>query len=164
MMTAYIGLGGNVGVREGCLAAGREAIGQLEAVSVIGVSRTYETRPMGPSTDSFLNQAIAVETSVDPETLLDRLLVIELANGRERSVHRGPRTLDLDLLAMKGGSGKLVVRRSERLTLPHPRMLQRDFVLAPLAELASNLEIRGRTVVQWLDGLATRERTVLRIL
>jgi 2-amino-4-hydroxy-6-hydroxymethyldihydropteridine diphosphokinase len=135
MPTAYIALGSNLGDRAKALAAATdrlERLGRVEARSSL-----YETEPVGlHDQPTFLNAVLALETKLDPLSLLHSLLAIERELGRDRSrgVPNGPRTLDLDLLLM----GDTVVA-TEELTLPHPALAQRRFVLAPLAEIAPHL-------------------------
>ena len=164
MTRAFIGLGGNMGDRQAYLAAGRRGIAAIEGVRVVTESPIFETEPVGPSTDAFLNQVVEIDSQRDPEALMQALLEIERANGRERREKWGPRTLDLDLLAMVTDDGALVAHTSETLALPHPGLTSREFVLAPLERLAPELVIAGKTVRQWLAGLPPARRNVLRIL
>ena len=140
MTTAYIALGSNLPSHAGTPQATLQAaIESLQAPntgigSVTARSRFYSTDPVGYADQpTFLNAAIALETTLAPEVLLDHLLQIEQHFGRDRShgIPNGPRTLDLDLILY--GSQIL---HSPRLTLPHPRMHHRSFVLEPLAEIA----------------------------
>jgi 2-amino-4-hydroxy-6-hydroxymethyldihydropteridine diphosphokinase len=96
----------------------------------------------------FLNAVAALDTELGPDPLLDVLLAVEAAHGRVRDVRWGPRTLDLDLVWFEG-----VVRDDPRLTLPHPRAHEREFVLRPLCDLAPDLLLHGRTAREWLDSL-----------
>lgn len=130
MTTAYLSLGSNVGDREAHL---REAIVQIEAIGQIkAVSSIYETEPVEFTQQSnFLNCAVALETSEKPANLIAGLLEIERRLGRERIQKKGPRTIDIDILLY----GDLVLD-SGNLTIPHPAMTQRRFVLEPLAEIA----------------------------
>ena len=136
MALAYIALGSNLPSSSGSPQATLEAA--LEELAALGriVARSglYATEPVGYADQpAFLNAAVALETDLDPEPLLDRLLAIELHFGRDRShgIRNGPRTLDLDLILYDDQ-----ILNSERLTLPHPRMHERSFVLLPLAEIA----------------------------
>ena len=134
MKTAYLGLGSNIGDREQNLKA---ALAKLAApdVRVARLSSVYETEPVGFTAQRwFLNIVVEIETELFPMQLLSRIAKIEQALGRVRSVKNGPRTLDIDILLY----GRAVVR-SGRLEIPHPRMAERRFVLAPLAELAPEL-------------------------
>lgn len=128
LTTAYVALGSNMGDRRAYL---RDAVLGLDGVRRI--SRVYETEPIGVPDDgeAFLNMVVELETRLDPYELLARCRRIEAAAGRERKVRWGSRTLDADVLLY--GDTRI---DSEELTLPHPRMWERRFVLAPLADLA----------------------------
>ena len=149
---AYVGMGSNLGDREGTL---RRAVELLEAepgIRVAAVSALRETDPVGyEDQPRFLNGACAVETQLEPHELLARLLAIEAALGRTRDgVPRyGPRTVDLDLLLY----GQETVDEPD-LTVPHPRLAERRFALEPLAELDPGLTLPdGRRVADLLAGL-----------
>lgn len=130
MPEALIALGSNVGDREAHLRFAVERLGALGAVRA--VSSFHETEPVGYAAQGpFLNAAVVLETGLEPRVLMRELLAIEAERGRERRVRNGPRTLDLDLLMY----GDLTMD-VPGLTLPHPRMHERLFVLAPLAEVA----------------------------
>lgn len=112
------------------------------------VSRLYRTPPWGKTDQSFFfNACAAVETRLEPEALLDVCLSIERSMKRERLERWGPRTLDMDILTY----GDAIIK-TRRLTLPHPRMMDRAFVLMPLADFARDLVIAGRPVWQWLTA------------
>jgi 2-amino-4-hydroxy-6-hydroxymethyldihydropteridine diphosphokinase len=130
MATSYIGLGSNLGDRMMTL---RTAIQRLEALGrIAGVSSLYETEPVGYlEQPPFLNAVVALETALTPVALLGALLGIERDLGRVRSFPNAPRTLDLDLLLVDD-----VILDTPELTLPHPRLHERAFVLVPLAEIA----------------------------
>ena len=136
MARAFVGLGANLGDRGGTI---RAALARLDGV--VAVSRLRETDPVGfEDQPRFLNGVAEVETELPPRALLDRLLAIERELGRTRDGPRfGPRTIDLDLLLL----GDLVLDEPG-LTLPHPRLHERRFVLEPLAELAPELVVPGR--------------------
>ena len=146
-MTAYLSLGANQGDRAGNLAA---ALARLEAagVQVERVSSLYETAPIGgPPQPPYLNLAARVETVLPPRELLRLCLAVEAELGRVRTVHWGPRTLDLDLLLYEGATSD-----DPELTLPHPRLTERQFVLVPLAEIAPDLPLPdGRTAAESAD-------------
>ena len=133
MTRAFLGLGTNLGDRRANLA---EALASLEASGdLVAVSRVYETDPVGgPEQQDFWNIVVELDTADSPEALLDRCRVLEEAAHRVRLVRFGPRTLDVDVLWVDGEE-----RSSDELTVPHPRMFERRFVLAPLAELAPDL-------------------------
>jgi 2-amino-4-hydroxy-6-hydroxymethyldihydropteridine diphosphokinase len=128
---AFVALGANMGDRESSLA---EAIRWLQAdaeIEVRRISKVYETAPVGfTDQPSFLNMAVSLVTDLDPVPLLRRLLAIEQEMGRVRDVRWGPRNIDLDLLVHGEAS-----MESPELTLPHPRMRQRAFVLVPLRDV-----------------------------
>ena len=126
----YLSLGSNVGDRENHL---RDAIRRLEALGrVVAVSSFYETEPMEFTDQAwFLNCAVALETPKTPEELLMALLSIEKEMGRRRTRNKGPRAIDIDILLV----GETVID-SPALTVPHPAMQQRRFVLEPLEEIA----------------------------
>ncbi|GGA18957.1 2-amino-4-hydroxy-6-hydroxymethyldihydropteridine diphosphokinase [Dyella nitratireducens] len=140
-MRAYVALGSNLGDSKQHLLDAIEALAVLPDTSLIARSRIYRTPPWGKlDQPDFLNAVVAIETSREPHDLLDALLNIERAAGRERNGERwGPRTLDLDLLYV---AGKAV--NSERLTLPHPHIANRAFVLLPLHDVAPELDVPGQ--------------------
>jgi len=129
--TAYIAIGANLGDAQ---AAVREAIAALDAIPgtrVAARSSLYRTAPVDAQGPDFINAVVAVETALAPLALLEQLQRIEQAAGRERPYRNAPRTLDLDLLSH--GAAQMA---TPALTLPHPRMNERAFVLVPLAEIA----------------------------
>ncbi len=131
-MKAYLSLGSNVGDRAAHLAAGVDLVAAGDPVRV---SRVYETEPVGGvAQDDFWNLVIEIETNATPRELLERARRAEAARGRTRDVHWGPRTLDVDVLLVGD-----VVSDDPEITVPHPRMFERLFVLVPLAELAPEL-------------------------
>ena len=152
MRTAFIGMGGNLpsaaGPPEATLNAAAERLERLGAVT--RRSSLYRTEPVGfADQPRFVNAVVALDTDLEPRTLLDGLLAIEQAFGRDRQagIPNGPRTLDLDLLLVDG------IRLSEPgLEIPHPRLSARPFVLIPLAEILSEAHdaILARSVSQWL--------------
>lgn len=129
---AYIALGGNVGAREEYLANARALIAALPGSRLLAETTIEETAPIGPMPQgNYLNQMVALETPMTAHALLDQLLRIERTLGRERGEQRwGPRTIDLDIVRF----GTQVVN-SERLTLPHPQLPNRDFWQRELIEL-----------------------------
>lgn len=128
---AYIALGSNLGARDEYLANARAMLRGLPGSRILAESEIEETPPIGPEEQgNYLNQMVALETSLTPEALLDHLLRIERQLGRERGKRWGPRTIDLDIVRF----GNQVVN-SERLTLPHPQLPNRDFWQRELIEL-----------------------------
>jgi 2-amino-4-hydroxy-6-hydroxymethyldihydropteridine diphosphokinase len=154
--TGYLGLGSNVGDRESHLRAAIEMLRE-HGVEVEAISSTYETEPVGEVLDQsdFLNAAIRIRTELEPEALLDLCKEIEVARGRTLDAPRhSPRPLDVDLLLL----GDLELS-SERLTLPHPEVSSRRFVLAPLLELEPELALPdGKRLVDALDALGSGQR------
>lgn len=132
MPRAWISLGANLGRPQATLTAAAKALEQSEGIAHLRLSSFYSTSPVDSSGPDYVNAAAAVDTNCSPEALLKLLQRIEYAHGRVRpaGVRNAPRTLDLDLLAYEGE-----VRSTDGLTLPHPRMNERLFVLVPLAEL-----------------------------
>jgi len=149
MKTVYLSLGSNMGDRDGNL---RAAIERIEApdLHVVRVSPVYETEPMELTAQRwFLNLAVEAETTLFPKMLLTRVGRIERDLGRVRTVAKGPRTIDIDILFY----GSSVVE-TERLKIPHPSIAERRFVLAPLADLAPYLRhpVTHKTVREMLDA------------
>jgi len=137
----YLGVGSNLGDRAAHLRFAIEEAGRLPCTRVLAVSTVIETAPIGPiGQGDYLNGVIAIETELPPRALLEGLQAIERRCGRERAseVRWGPRTLDLDILVYADREIK-----EPGLTIPHPRLHERRFVLAPLAEIAPGLELPG---------------------
>jgi 2-amino-4-hydroxy-6-hydroxymethyldihydropteridine diphosphokinase len=144
MTCAYIALGANLGAPLQTVRAAIESLRELPQSKLSAVSSMYRTAPLGlHHQPDFINAVVAMETRLDPQHLLDAMFAIEARFGRSRSVANAPRTLDLDLL-LHGDT----VSEDPLLTLPHPRMHERAFVLAPLVEIAPDLTIprHGRVV------------------
>ncbi len=137
---AYIALGANLGDPPAQLRAALDRLRAEAAVEVVAVSGFYRTPPLGPpGQPDYCNAVCVVDTALEPEALLDILQDIENSAGRKRDGERwGPRLLDLDLLYVEGR-----VSRTPRLTLPHPELQRRAFVLLPLAQVAPDLSIPG---------------------
>jgi 2-amino-4-hydroxy-6-hydroxymethyldihydropteridine diphosphokinase len=139
----YLGLGSNQGDRLANLRAAREALQSRPGIEVIASSSSYETEPQGEITDQpdFLNAAIAIETELGPEELLDECKAVEADLGRDFNQERhGPRVVDVDLLLL--GDEEYA---SDRLTVPHRDVLVRRFVLAPLLEIEPHLALPDGT-------------------
>lgn len=131
---AYVGLGANLGDPRAALESALLALAALPGTTLVARSSVYRTRPIDASGPDFLNAVVALDTTLPPAELLAALHRIEAAAGRKRPYTNAPRTLDLDLLLQ----GDLTIDTPE-LTLPHPRLHLRAFVLAPLLELAPGL-------------------------
>jgi len=128
---AFVALGSNLGDRVAYLARASDALAALPDTSVLATSRVYETAPQDVTDQpAFLNQVLCLETGLAPLELLRACQAIEHASGRVRQRRFGPRTIDVDILLFQG-----VESDDPELTLPHPRMMQRAFVMAPLAEI-----------------------------
>ena len=142
MTPAYLGLGSNLGDRAKYLADAVRLLRTLAGVRVTAISPVYETKPVGlVDQPDFLNLVVAIETDLAPTQLLAGCQGVENALGRKRDVRWGPRTLDIDMLCY----GDLI-STSPELTVPHPRLAERAFVLVPLATLAPGLMVGGKTV------------------
>jgi 2-amino-4-hydroxy-6-hydroxymethyldihydropteridine diphosphokinase len=127
----FLSLGANLGDRATSLGVAREALAALPVTRLIAASPVYETAPQDlEDQPAFLNQVVCVETGLDPWELLRRCQAVEQQAGRVREARFGPRTLDVDILMVEG-----VESDDPRLTLPHPRLWRRAFVLVPLADL-----------------------------
>jgi len=155
--TAYIALGSNIGDRAQTLMSAIKMIDEISGVRVMRISQFIETEPVGGPGDqpAFLNAAARIETTLGPQELLSALQDIECRLGRQRQIEErwAPRTCDLDILLM----GE-VVMQSDELTIPHPRLHERTFVLRPLAEIAAGEvhPILKKTVAALLADLETR--------
>ena len=151
-VTAYVAIGSNLGDRLATIQEATALLGASDDIAVIRVSSLWNNPAIGGPADSpdFLNGAIEVQTSLSADALLTRLFAIEQQLGRDRRQRWAPRTIDLDLL-LYGDS----VIRSDALTIPHPRLHERRFVLQPLAELAADFRIptTGKTVGEHLASL-----------
>ncbi|WP_223070495.1 2-amino-4-hydroxy-6-hydroxymethyldihydropteridine diphosphokinase [Paenibacillus caui] len=152
---AYIALGANLGNREATLMEAIRRLDEHPRITVMRCSSLYETEPVGYlDQPNFINMAIAVRTDLPPEQLLRFMLETEQALGRERKIRWGPRTVDLDLLWMEGDT-----RDTAELTLPHPRMMERAFVLVPLSDVVTGGHAGDfrRTVETALEQLHEKE-------
>lgn len=153
---AYIGVGSNLGDSRARVAAAFDALGALPCTRLIARSRLYRTRPFGPvQQGDFINAVAGLLTQLSAPQLLQAIRDIETAGGRVRDERWGPRTLDLDLLVF--GTERIA---TPELTVPHPGIAARGFVLAPLADIAPTLDVPGAGRVAALlralpdDGIA----------
>lgn len=149
----FIAVGSNIGTRRDAVDAAIVALDEHPQVRLVAISRIRETEPVGPVPQPrYLNAAIEIRTSLLPAELLDLLLEIERSQGRDRSAEArwGPRTLDLDILLF----GERIIDQPH-LTIPHPRLHERLFVLDPLSDLAPDLQPprRNQTIRQLRDHL-----------
>jgi len=132
---AFVGLGSNLGDRESYLRRAVAALDESTAIEVVAVSPVYETVPVGgPPQGLYLNVVVELRTDLDPRGLLAECQRVEQAAGRRRAVRFGPRTLDADVLLVGGAEV-----HDHDLVVPHPRLWERRFVVAPLADLAPDL-------------------------
>lgn len=151
MSIAYIGIGTNIGERKDNILAALDAINLIPNTKVLSVSKIYETEPWGYlDQDKFLNAAAKVETSFDSKMFLGMLLGIEAAMGRVRSIKNGPRVIDLDLLYFDDE-----VSTDPNCILPHPRIMERAFVLKPLSDINDSKEILSTLKELDLVGIET---------
>jgi 2-amino-4-hydroxy-6-hydroxymethyldihydropteridine diphosphokinase len=153
---AYIALGSNQGDRELNLLRVVAELGRLPDSKVTALSHFYETSPVGVTNQQhFYNAVLRLATTLPPRDLLEQLLRIETAVfGRNRDVHLGPRRMDLDLLLY----GQSIIEE-EGLSVPHPRMTERRFVMQPLCDIAPDLvhPLAGKTAAELLAALRTSE-------
>lgn len=156
LVPAYIGVGSNLGDSRARVLAAFEALGAMPKTQFVARSRLYRTRPFGPvQQGDFINAAVGLLTGLEAVELLAEIRRIETAAGRVRAERWGPRVLDLDLLVF--GDARI---DTPALTVPHPGIASRGFVLAPLADIAPSLQVPGVGRVETLlralndDGIA----------
>jgi 2-amino-4-hydroxy-6-hydroxymethyldihydropteridine diphosphokinase len=130
MHRAIVGLGANLGDRLATIRTAASALGASDGVAITRASKLYATAPLGPPQPDFLNAAVLVNTTLEPEALLDVLLSVEANLGRVRHERWGPRTIDLDLLWMDD-----LRVETPRLVVPHPGLYERPFALGPLVDV-----------------------------
>lgn len=142
-VTAYIGVGSNLGDSTSTVRAALQALAEAEGIEEVTCAPWYRSKAIGPGDQpDYLNTALKVLTSLEPESLLDLLQSLENHHGRERHIRWGARTLDLDILLY----GEYAID-TERLSVPHPRLQERNFVTAPLCDLAPKLRLPCGKVV-----------------
>jgi 2-amino-4-hydroxy-6-hydroxymethyldihydropteridine diphosphokinase len=147
---AYIGIGANLGDARANVQDALERLQRQAGCTLMAASSLYRTAPIDSSGDDYINAVARIATTLDAEALLQALQAIEQAHGRERPYRNAPRTLDLDLLLY----GDATIN-SATLTVPHPRMTERAFVLVPLLELAPSIHIPGHGAAsQYAAGVA----------
>lgn len=158
MVKAYLGLGSNMGDRAHQLQQAIQIIDRFQHIDVTSVSPIYETEPVGYTDQpQFLNLCIEIETTLKPQELLKRCLETEQALHRVRKIRWGPRTLDVDILLY----GNEIIEE-DKLIIPHPRMVERAFVLIPLNDIASkHIEPRSQRLI---ENLVTADSTVKRYM
>jgi len=145
---AWLGLGGNIGDPRAAMGEALRRLDEDDAVRVRAVSPLYRTPPWGKlDQPDFLNAVAAVETELSPRALLDLCLAVEAGLKRVRRERWGPRLIDMDILLYGGDEV-----REPGLDIPHPRMLDRAFVMVPLSDLAPDLMLQGKPVAEWAQA------------
>ena len=155
MTAAVLGLGGNIGDPQSQLAAAIDLLAKNPGIRIEAVSALYQTPPWGKTDQpAFLNAAVGIETELGPLALLGTILDVERQLGRDRGERWGPRTVDIDILLF--GTEAI---DEPGLRIPHPRLHERAFALAPLVDVAADVEFGGFSAAQWL---ARADKTGLR--
>lgn len=144
----YLGLGGNIGDVRHSFARALSLLDENQNIDIAELSGLYETPPWGDENqDKFLNACVQIETTLSPIELLDFVKKIEAHQKRTKTRKWGPRTIDIDLLIY----GDLELK-TDRLTIPHPHMKERVFVLLPLRDIAKTLKIEGEATSHWIEN------------
>jgi 2-amino-4-hydroxy-6-hydroxymethyldihydropteridine diphosphokinase len=161
MTTAYLGLGSNLGNRLAFLRGGRDTLTNQPGIELIRTSGVYETEAVGgpPDNPAFLNAVMQIQTSLEPDQLLAACLAAESEFGRTRPARWAPRTLDIDILFY---ADQIVC--AEHLSIPHPRLQERPFVLAPLLDIAPDLKhpLLEQTIAELAAAAGVAELVPLR--
>lgn len=152
----WLGLGGNIGDVRGSLSSSLRSLDDHQKIEVFCVSSLYRTPPWGLEEQPwFLNCCAEVRTSLSPRDLLTVCRAFEDVGERDRSVRWGPRTIDIDILVYEGEECS-----GSDLTLPHPGMFARAFVLVPLSEIAADIIVSNKKVSDWASGVSSEGLTV----
>lgn len=153
MNKAYLGLGTNMGYREGYLRQACEIIQKHSDIDILKISKVYETKAWGyKEQEDFLNICVEIETTLSPEELLETCQYIEEELNRVRLIRWGPRTIDVDILFFND-----IISKNEHLTIPHPRIKERAFVLIPLMDLNQELMIEDKPISYYFSKLSKEE-------
>ncbi|NMB96724.1 MAG: 2-amino-4-hydroxy-6-hydroxymethyldihydropteridine diphosphokinase [Clostridiaceae bacterium] len=154
---AYIALGSNMGNRLENIKSAIKAVGEIENIRVIKLSKVYETAPVGyVKQGKFLNMVIKIKTCLSPWALLENFQNIEIMLKRKRLIHWGPRTIDLDILTYDD-----LVLSHPKLIIPHPEMLKRAFVLIPLRDIDPNIRFNGMEIDYYINNCSDRHTVIL---
>ncbi|HSQ89070.1 2-amino-4-hydroxy-6-hydroxymethyldihydropteridine diphosphokinase [Romboutsia sp.] len=154
MNRVYLGLGTNMGDRLEYLHGACEILSKNDSISITKKSKIYETKAWGYTDQAdFLNMCLEIETTVGTYELLEICQEVEKKLNRERIIRWGPRTIDIDILFFND-----IILNDENLSIPHPRISERAFVLIPLMNLNSNLKIKETTIENYLNSLTCEER------
>lgn len=153
MNRAYLGLGTNMGHREGYLRQACKTLQQHGNINILKISKVYETKAWGyTEQEDFLNICMEIETSLSSIELLEVCHAIEEMLNRKRVIKWGPRTIDVDILFFNN-----IISNDEKLTLPHPRIKERAFVLIPLMDLNKGLIIDNKPISYYISKLSKEE-------
>ena len=153
MSRVFLGIGGNIGDKHTNIEKTLSLLQENSQIEIVNTSSYYETAPVGyEDQDWFLNIVVEIDTSLEPYSLLEYCNHIEQELKRERLIHWGPRTIDVDILLYENFSSE-----DEKLIVPHPRMCERGFVMIPLYEIAPDLMIHNKPIKEFVDQLQTEE-------
>ena len=154
MNKAYLGLGTNMGDRLEYLNSACILLSEYENINITKKSKIYETKAWGYTDQAdFLNMCLEINTSLDEFQLLEICGQVEQKLDRKRIIRWGPRTIDVDILFFND-----IILNNEKLSIPHPRISERAFVLIPLMDLNTNLVIKNKTIDVYLNSLSSEER------